>query len=829
MKLWVSKFNKLMKKTSLLKAGLTFSLVILFSSVSFAQKQDVKLKNADANMVVVNGRKLAKVGKAPVSGTKTQYSAKLSTSRKKNWSDGNTEADILIDEDFSAFTAGTEDNPDTTLLASYTDAPGMYINNSFTKQDTWSGNFVYSAGGKIALISPNEYTPGDLNTPLGDYSGDLTITFKVKALESCDLFVNVLRGGYAACNNVVVKDGSCTQDYRIYPKNGWKLVTLKVSNLSADNDGFIEFHNYGSLIIDDFMVTATPDFVAAPKMLPITNCTGTGFTANWEPVRLAFNYYIDLYKKVYTSAGDTTLTLNFENAKEDGSGIPSDWIITNKGKLNIGETAGADSTKGLILTNGSTLTTPYDYSKYKDIKLWMHIYDPNPDVETNENIANITISMYLKTANGWERHGDIIPDGFLVGRDFDLGEYFSAYSYYAVRFVVSGLPDGDYVAFDNISATTGRSAKLEEVEGDFPPYFYATTKDTSYTFENLDPQSDYYYSVRSHYLLMYSDRNPLFAFGLSVPTPTKATDITSSSYTANWNESLKASYYRVYNYGINNIKADESDHVILSENFSKIDASVTTADDPYNPEAVGNESFVGLDEYTAMPGWGGIGLTLNKGMVGAEAYESNVNYVRTPMFYVNNADNFGIKIKAYGVTGDNLIISTNGKEYAVPFTGATSAEDENGVIDETYTIPERSAHEIIYFYSYNKYAFMLDNVEITQDVKAGNVIYDYLGYKQLSSDSLSYAFTGLDKYSYDKYAFTTRAFREFEGDTTASDMSDYFYVESTTTGLSNVNKADANATVVARYAVDGTRLDAPRKGVNIVKMSNGKVYKVIIK
>lgn len=38
---------------------------------------------------------------------------------------------------------------------------------------------------------------------------------------------------------------------------------------------------------------------------------------------------------------------------------------------------------------------------------------------------------------------------------------------------------------------------------------------------------------------------------------------------------------------------------------------------------------------------------------------------------------------------------------------------------------------------------------------------------------------------------------------------------------------NANATVVARYAADGTHLSAPQKGLNIVKLSNGKTVKYV--
>ena len=45
------------------------------------------------------------------------------------------------------------------------------------------------------------------------------------------------------------------------------------------------------------------------------------------------------------------------------------------------------------------------------------------------------------------------------------------------------------------------------------------------------------------------------------------------------------------------------------------------------------------------------------------------------------------------------------------------------------------------------------------------------------------------------------------------------------TGINGISNADA--TVVSRYAADGTRLSAPQKGLNIVKLSNGKTVKYI--
>lgn len=59
----------------------------------------------------------------------------------------------------------------------------------------------------------------------------------------------------------------------------------------------------------------------------------------------------------------------------------------------------------------------------------------------------------------------------------------------------------------------------------------------------------------------------------------------------------------------------------------------------------------------------------------------------------------------------------------------------------------------------------------------------------------------------------------------SSTITVHFVYNEKSTGINGINNADA--TVVARYAADGTRLSAPQKGLNIVKLSNGKTVKYI--
>ena len=76
---------------------------------------------------------------------------------------------------------------------------------------------------------------------------------------------------------------------------------------------------------------------------------------------------------------------------------------------------------------------------------------------------------------------------------------------------------------------------------------------------------------------------------------------------------------------------------------------------------------------------------------------------------------------------------------------------------------------------------------------------------------------GKDKFGIEKF--------DYEDIGESSTITVHFVYNEKSTGINGINNADA--TVVARYAADGTRLSAPQKGLNIVKLSNGKTVKYI--
>ena len=50
-----------------------------------------------------------------------------------------------------------------------------------------------------------------------------------------------------------------------------------------------------------------------------------------------------------------------------------------------------------------------------------------------------------------------------------------------------------------------------------------------------------------------------------------------------------------------------------------------------------------------------------------------------------------------------------------------------------------------------------------------------------------------------------------------------------TTGIKNVPNTSSSATESERYSTDGMRISSPQKGINIIRMSNGTVKKVLVK
>lgn len=79
---------------------------------------------------------------------------------------------------------------------------------------------------------------------------------------------------------------------------------------------------------------------------------------------------------------------------------------------------------------------------------------------------------------------------------------------------------------------------------------------------------------------------------------------------------------------------------------------------------------------------------------------------------------------------------------------------------------------------------------------------------------------------------TTGTNEQPDDEAATSDPSDHILVNlakgESTTGITE-NAADKKASIVARYNLAGQQIATPAKGLNLVKMSNGKTVKVIVR
>ncbi|MDE6126687.1 MAG: hypothetical protein K2G30_07015, partial [Muribaculaceae bacterium] len=193
------------------------------------------------------------------------------------------ETKLLIDEDFSRFTEGTETAPAAGII----DMDGYHIPEKYTAQPGWTGGGVHSAGGAVALYEyqyVNDYYPdevitraGYISTPPFMLNGTATLTFRAKALtdEGASLWLSLCDDYYGP--------GDDEMDIELGPE--WKSYTLVATEGSLEEPSYFQFYcEEGVTLIDDVRLEFRNDRIATPYALPALNRSATEFVAMWEEV-----------------------------------------------------------------------------------------------------------------------------------------------------------------------------------------------------------------------------------------------------------------------------------------------------------------------------------------------------------------------------------------------------------------------------------------------------------------------------------------------------------------------------------------------------------------
>lgn len=750
---------------------------------------------------------------------------------------------ILIDEHFDGLTEGSEEARSQTPLMDRADYfAGRGINQNLIGGGSWTSSEAYSAGGAVALNSPSEMVTGYINTPIGDYSGEITVSFRAKPLEKNGqkksyIFVDAYYGDYRS-----PEDARCQwiSDNRVnlYENDkNWTEVEMKFNNYSSNTDGFISISAAlgTAVLIDDLKITTRPTFVADPTLKPAEFGTNT-LTACWNPVRRAYNYYLRLYKKSKVGDGDAEYEEDFDDILPDGSNLPEGWTF-NMEELNISEDGGYDGTPGIILKNGETLETIKNGAKYHNASFWVQSYYPSQEAADADMDATVCIDVYKDGQwypfagyymNGL--YGLPAEDDMLTLAESYWTDFADLYEAIRLRIKDSNCPEA-YVVADHFYIETGQPVVYELIK-DHYGYDYSFVEgesfeikfdnsDKEYPYHGLKQECDYAYSLQSHYL--YETSNEVFADldGVYMPVVDKPEE-TAGGFNASWQPVYAANAYRVDNYGIRTLKYSTPSCVVFEEKFDNTECPTT---DPLYPQEIGNAQIADLSDYSDLPGWGGRNNVYVEGMMGFSG-----GRLITPLIHLPNAEKAIVRIVYYATPGDILVMTdTDGRMYTHECTGTS---DVNRA-EVQFTVPAGSKPCEFTIRSNYNLPILVDEFTVLQDAMGGNKVYTYLGSKFTDAPTTAASFDNLDDTGYSGFAYSVTAMREGDSGLLFSSPSNFRFAGTPDmfegTSEAEMQIVDSNAGVGCYYSIDGVRHASAVKGINIVRMKDGSVKKIFVR
>ncbi|MGM9688585.1 MAG: hypothetical protein ACI3YD_05990 [Alloprevotella sp.] len=736
--------------------------------------------------------------------------------------EGNWEA--LIDEDFSRFTAGTEDEPDGTMYPTdYFETYSNVLPDDLFNLPGWWGIGVYQAGGNCALAYPN--VGGYLDSPMMNMSGRLRITTRVKAINAKAMFfLSILADSY---ENPVDPIGAQMNLYQLKPEDGWQEITLETVNPWGGDDCFLQVnamcYNKGGLVFDYVKVERDRDFVSVPSGLSAKHFTDEGFTAQWTKAYGADSYLVTLYQKAALSEENFVSANTFDgvtSAEGTLGGLAQGWTGTaygtHDGQLTTDE--GYEGGKALLLTSNDDVLE-FDANGSEILNGSLAVKRVSGD---ENSYAEMCVDLYDEAQKYWDTWIIRLP---AMGEDWKVTDFVDAWqqfvpgAYTKMRIRCGGF---GYSATDDVVALSGLSCETTPLTETTLVKKDLATTDNNMTFTGLDMNQVYSFTVQG---LAGNDRQsevsePFLAYGVAAPKVLDATDIDKrGAYTANWEPSLHATSYELNSYEVYTATADVKDYPVFTETFNKC-----TEGTRESLVFLGNANYMQLDEYTDNKGWMGNGTLLCNGMVGCFTDEYGYYYFEMfspAMNLDNNGGNYKVTVDfELDTEGETLIIQGDETMYQAVEAGTS------GRHTATVEMTGGTQATKLMFYTLNGAPFLLDNVTVTQDLKAGDKLYTLLS-SETVMDETSARVSGLERKDNVTYAYNLYAYYDRYGTVYKSDLSDTKFVELTTGIAETLGDPNTDAER-SFYDLSGRKVStlAGAKGVFVVKEGN-KVKKVL--
>ena len=732
--------------------------------------------------------------------------------------------DTLLSEDFSKFTQGSEASPTSADLAS-----SGTIASKYTKTAGWTGESVYQAGG-VADIGMDAFGwfPGKIATPAFDASkgsATFTVTFRARSSQKSDkLIVNRKSGG----------------NQNIDLTNEWKSFTVNYT--TGTNAEQITFAPSNSeCLIDDIAIitTRTEEADVAP--------VGAVLYEN-------FNKFIAGTENA-PKKGDLKGLVNIPDTLTIVPGWKGEGIYQAGGSAYVGA-YGNDNAQGYIKTpvvnlanNAGTFTLQfrskfygggitaqssvigalYDVTGAQPVLVETQYADITTDwgeytLTFNRGTAKCYMQLYFYAGEGW------LDDVALVQPVSELTA--------PVALDYTKLTDTGFTA--NWQAVDGADSYLLSVyeRGNGTRTYVFEDKAVSgltYDVTGIDTSKPYYYNVKA----VKGDKksvqsNQIEVLGLAEPELLQASNVTASSFDANWRPVNRATTYELTTYVKHTAAQDES-YDIINEDFDGFKSGTIA-----NPAACSVLEW-NINDKISRADWVVRNRIDAAGTVGLDnsfQNEYGTSWLHSPVLDLSNADGkVNVSVKVYGKDVKQYTVSLCDSEGNVISSYDGSATADWSTASFTLTGGTKASYISFDIPASQAGQLFIDKLQVSQKLAAGNTItVPYYG-KEISnkkSAEVQTATVSVPNWTdADVYSYTVRARRIFSSQYITAR---YIYSHRPTpvvveklpsTGVDGISVEAA--TECEHYNAAGQRIAADAPGLHIVRMSDGTSKKVLVK
>ncbi len=666
---------------------------------------------------------------------------------------------VVVDEDFSKFTAGSESAPDAAVVNDeYNAFPDGMLGVA-----GWIGGGVHQAGGCAALMG-YMYNPypeygdmyaqkvgGYITTPYTALWGDLTLTFRAKRIA----------GGLTEEAGKAPQLWVAVCDYDEGPVDAGQYFTLTdqwqtftfTSSKASFNQCAVQFSaQYTDLLIDDIKLTRKRNTMPAPTEVAVSNLSNTSFRVDWAEVADADHYLVNIYRRELLdhTSQPGTITENFDgmNVTADGKinaanpGTPEGWTInvSAKGSQDVATSDEYRNSAPVSIkfdAEGDEVISPETPCAIQRLSFWVKPDAEDPD-DGDYFLSILGVKFYC---NGkWEHYANI-PYYWM---DAEGG-------YYVIENVAEYAPDATRVQFvmeqknvanfyiDDVTIDYAPSPAMVPVVENF------STTASSYVCENYDPHFPHYVNITAceGNDIKSAPSEDVWVNGVTDLTPVidKATATSPTTISASWTEFPSATQYLLKATRITEASAAMNNVTVLHEDFNRISAgSVDSPEAIYSAGAynLGEEGLADtewlLTQGQLAPGMAGsrgtswlgeAGLVASPSLTlsnGGGAFDVTV----TANFNPNHAAlqgtmNDGIFVLLLRDVTDREALDSKYIEWGQNESGAKTATVHFADIS---TYPEAPARDNvrIAFMTASGSAFLIDEVTVTQNLKAGETL-----------------------------------------------------------------------------------------------------------